>query len=180
MADAGTLIGISFLAIVLIIAFLVFLARSIYTIRPYQQGVMTYRGKYMRVLNPGFNVVSPIAQVVLVDRRTQVLEVPRQEVITKDNSPANVGAVIRIKVVDAPRAIFQVQDFRVATVALAQTTLRSVIGDTELDEVLHDRERINTRLRDILGQATDRWGVRVEAVEIKEIDPVGPVQAAMG
>ena len=179
MVDAGTLIGISFLAIILIIAFIVILARSIYTIRPYQQGVMTYLGKYKRVLNPGFNVVSPIAQVVLVDLRTQVLEVPRQEVITKDNSPTNVDAIIYIKVVDAPRAIFQVQDFHVATVALAQTTLRSVIGDMELDEVLYNRERINTRLRDILDQATDRWGVRVEAVEIKEVDPVGPVKAAM-
>ncbi len=179
MVDAGALIGISFLAIIVVIAFIVILARSIYTIRPYQQGVMTYLGKYKRVLNPGFNVVSPIAQVVLVDLRTQVLEVPRQEVITKDNSPTNVDAIIYIKVVDAPRAIFQVQDFHVATVALAQTTLRSVIGDMELDEVLYNRERINTRLRDILDQATDRWGVRVEAVEIKEVDPVGPVKAAM-
>lgn len=179
MVDAGTLAGISFLAIILVIAFIVILARSIYTVRPYQQGVMTYLGRYKRVLNPGFNVVSPIAQVVLVDLRTQVLEVPRQEVITKDNSPTNVDAIIYIKVVDAPRAIFQVQDFHVATVALAQTTLRSVIGDMELDEVLYNRERINTRLRDILDQATDRWGVRVEAVEIKEVDPVGPVKTAM-
>ncbi|MHB8351678.1 MAG: SPFH domain-containing protein [Thermoplasmata archaeon] len=179
MVDAGTVVGISFLAIIVIIAFIVILARAIYTIRPYQQGVMTYLGRYKRVLNPGFNIVSPIAQVVIVDLRTQVLEVPRQEVITKDNSPTNVDAIIYIKVVDAPRAIFQVQDFHVATVALAQTTLRSVIGDMELDEVLYNRERINTRLRDILDQATDRWGVRVEAVEIKEVDPVGPVKAAM-
>ncbi|EQD70890.1 SPFH domain-containing protein/band 7 family protein, partial [mine drainage metagenome] len=76
-------------------------------------------------------------------------------------------------------AIYKVQDYHVATVALAQTTLRSVIGDMELDEVLYNRERINTRLRDILDEATDRWGVRVEAVEIKEVDPVGPVKAAM-
>jgi regulator of protease activity HflC (stomatin/prohibitin superfamily) len=117
--------------------------------------------------------------VVNVDLRTQVLEVPRQEVITKDNSPTNVDAIIYIKVVDAPKAIFQVQDYHVATVALAQTTLRSIIGDMELDEILYNRERINTRLRDILDEATDRWGVRVEAVEIKEVDPVGPVKSAM-
>ncbi|MGI0053872.1 MAG: SPFH domain-containing protein, partial [Thermoplasmata archaeon] len=96
-----------------------------------------------------------------------------------DNSPTNVDAIIYIKVVNAPDAIFQVQDYHVATVALAQTTLRSVIGDMELDEVLYNRERINVRLRDILDQATDRWGVRVEAVEIKEVDPVGPVKTAM-
>jgi len=100
-------------------------------------------------------------------------------VITKDNSPTNVDAIIYIKVVDAPKAIFQVQDYHIATVALAQTTLRSIIGDMELDEILYNRERINTRLRDILDEATDKWGVRVDAVEIKEVDPVGPVKAAM-
>ncbi len=114
-----------------------------------------------------------------IDLRTQVLEVPRQEVITKDNSPTNVDAIIYIKVVDPPKAIFQVQDYHIATVALAQTTLRSIIGDMELDEILYNRERINTRLRDILDEATDKWGVRVDAVEIKEVDPVGPVKAAM-
>jgi len=76
-------------------------------------------------------------------------------------------------------AVFRVQDYHVATVALAQTTLRSIIGDMELDEILYNRERINTRLRDILDEATDKWGVRVEAVEIKEVDPVGPVKTAM-
>src|SRR5271157_122788 len=87
--------------------------------------------------------------------------------------------MIYTKVVDAPKAIFQVQNYQVATLALAQTTLRSIIGDMELDEILYNRERINTRLRDILDEATDRWGVRVEAVEIREVDPVGPVKAAM-
>ena len=163
---------------------IIILYRSIHTIKPYEQGIVTVLGSYDRkgkkqLLNPGFNIVTPLAAVIPVDLRTQVLEVPRQEVITKDNSPTNVDAIIYIKVVDAPKAIFQVQDFHVATVALAQTTLRSIIGDMELDEVLYNRERINTRLRDILDEATDRWGVRVEAVEIKEVDPVGPVKAAM-
>ena len=150
-----------------------------YQIAPYQQGIVTILGSYRKLINPGFNVVSPLATVIKIDLRTQVLEVPRQEVITKDNSPTNVDAIIYIKVVDAPKAIFAVQDYHVATVALAQTTLRSIIGDMELDEILYNRERINTRLRDILDEATDRWGVRVEAVEIKEVDPVGPVKAAM-
>jgi len=158
---------------------LILLSRAIYTVQPYQQGVVTLLGSYKRIINPGVNWVSPLSTVLKIDLRTQVLEVPRQEVITKDNSPTNVDAIIYIKVVDAPKAIFQVQDFHVATVALAQTTLRSVIGDMELDEILYNRERINTRLRDILDEATDRWGVRVEAVEIKEVDPVGPVKAAM-
>ncbi len=161
------------------ILILVLLNRMIYTIQPYQQGIVTLLGSYKRMINPGFNMVSPLSTVLKIDLRTQVLEVPRQEVITKDNSPTNVDAIIYIKVVDAPKAIFQVQDYHVATVALAQTTLRSIIGDMELDEILYNRERINTRLRDILDEATDKWGVRVDAVEIKEVDPVGPVKTAM-
>jgi len=161
------------------VVILVILTRMIYTVQPYQQGIVTLLGSYKRMINPGFNIISPLAVVLKIDLRTQVLEVPRQEVITKDNSPTNVDAIIYIKVVDAPKAIFQVQDYHVATVALAQTTLRSIIGDMELDEILYNRERINTRLRDILDEATDKWGVRVDAVEIKEVDPVGPVKAAM-
>lgn len=167
------------LAVVLIVAVLLVLVKMANAIQPYQQGIVVVWGHYRKTLNSGLNWVNPVATVYRIDLRTQVLEVPRQEVITKDNSPTNVDAIIYIKVVDAARAQFQVQDYHVATVALAQTTLRSVIGDMELDEILYNRERINTRLRDILDEATDRWGVRVEAVEIKEVDPVGPVKAAM-
>ena len=163
--------------ITLIVIFLI--VRGIHFVQPYQQGIVILFGAYKRILNPGFNWVVPFASVLSIDLRTQVLEVPRQEVITKDNSPTNVDAIIYTKVVDPPKAIFQVQDYHVATVALAQTTLRSIIGDMELDEILFNRERINTRLRDILDEATDKWGVRVDAVEIKEVDPVGPVKAAM-
>ncbi len=163
-----------FAALVLVILF-----HAIYSIQPYEIALVTVLGSYKGYLNPGFNVVNPVAKVFRVDLRTQVLEVPRQEVITKDNSPTNVDAIIYIKVVDGASAVFRVQDYRLATVALAQTTLRSVIGDMELDEVLYNRETINARLRDILDEATDKWGVRVEAVEIKEVDPVGPVKAAM-
>jgi regulator of protease activity HflC (stomatin/prohibitin superfamily) len=171
--------GIAGLLVLLVVFIIIIVIRMPYTIQPYQQGIVTVLGRYKRILNQGFHMVSPIAHVTKLDLRTQVLEVPRQEVITKDNSPTNVDAIIYIKVVDTPKAIYEVQDYHVATVALAQTTLRSVIGDMELDEVLYNRERINTRLRDILDEATDRWGVRVEAVEIKEVDPVGPVKAAM-
>jgi len=165
-------------ALVVLIA-IVLAVRGIHFVQPYEQGIVILFGAYKRILNPGFNWVVPFASVLSIDLRTQVLEVPRQEVITKDNSPTNVDAIIYTKVVDPPKAIFQVQDYHVATVALAQTTLRSIIGDMELDEILFNRERINTRLRDILDEATDKWGVRVDAVEIKEVDPVGPVKAAM-
>ena len=175
---AGGLI-FAILALFLALLVLVILLHAIHSIQPYEIALVTVLGSYKGYLNPGFNVVNPVAKVFKVDLRTQVLEVPRQEVITKDNSPTNVDAIIYIKVVDGASAVFRVQDYRLATVALAQTTLRSVIGDMELDEVLYNRETINARLRDILDEATDKWGVRVEAVEIKEVDPVGPVKAAM-
>ncbi|MFQ5838120.1 MAG: SPFH domain-containing protein [Thermoplasmata archaeon] len=149
-------------------------------VQPYEQGLVIVLGNFKRVLNPGFNLVPPlISQVVKLDLRTQVLDVPRQEVITKDNSPTNVDAIIYIKVIDPAKAYFEVTNYRMATVALAQTTLRSILGDMELDEVLYNRERINLRLRDVLDTATDAWGVRVEAVEIREVDPVGAVKSAM-
>ncbi|HTT16148.1 MAG TPA: SPFH domain-containing protein [Thermoplasmata archaeon] len=176
MADYTVLYVV--IALLILIA-IVLAVRGIHFIQPFQQGIVILFGAYKRILNPGFNWVVPFASVLTIDLRTQVLEVPRQEVITKDNSPTNVDAIIYTKVVDPPKAIFQVQDYHVATVALAQTTLRSIIGDMELDEILFNRERINTRLRDILDEATDKWGVRVDAVEIKEVDPVGPVKTAM-
>jgi regulator of protease activity HflC (stomatin/prohibitin superfamily) len=120
-----------------------------------------------------------VTQVVKMDLRTQVFDVPRQEVITKDNSPTNVDAIIYIKIIDPKRAFFEITNYRVATIALAQTTLRARIGDMELDQILYDRHTINTLLRDDLDKATDPWGVKVESVEIREVDPVGPVKAAM-
>lgn len=161
-------------------AIILILVSGIRIIQPYQQGLWILLGQYRGRLNPGFNWVFPlVSNVIKLDLRTQVLEIPKQEVITKDNSPTNVDAVIYIKVVDPEKAYFEVTNYRMATIALAQTTLRSVIGDMELDEVLYNRDLINSRLRDILDKATDAWGVRVEAVEIREVDPVGPVKAAM-
>ncbi|MCA1810883.1 MAG: phosphoesterase [Halobacteriales archaeon] len=168
------------LGIVAAIILIILLAASVRVIQPYEQALYIFLGKYRGKLNTGVSLVIPLgSRVVRMDMRTQVLEVPRQEVITKDNSPTNVDAIIYTKVVDAERATFEVSDFRFATVALAQTTLRSVIGDMELDEVLNSREKINARLRDLLDEATDAWGVRVEAVEIREVDPVERVKRAM-
>ncbi|MES2154832.1 MAG: SPFH domain-containing protein [bacterium] len=168
------------LGIVAAILIMLLLASSIRIIQPYEQGLYIFLGKYRGKLNTGVNLVIPMgSRVVRLDMRTAVLEVPRQEVITKDNSPTNVDAIIYTKIVDPERATFEVADYRFATVALAQTTLRSVIGDMELDEVLNSREKINTRLRDTLDEATDAWGVKVESVEIREVDPVERVKRAM-
>jgi regulator of protease activity HflC (stomatin/prohibitin superfamily) len=167
-------------SIIAAILLMLLLASSIRVIQPYEQGLYIFLGKYRGKLNTGVNLVIPMgSRVIRLDMRTQVLDVPRQEVITKDNSPTNVDALIYSKVIDPERAFFEVSDFRTATVALAQTTLRSVIGDMELDEVLNSRESINARLRDTLDQATDAWGVKVEAVEIREVDPVERVKRAM-
>jgi regulator of protease activity HflC (stomatin/prohibitin superfamily) len=166
--------------ILILIAVIVILITGVYIIQPYEQGLLIVLGNFRKRLNPGFNFVPPlISRVVKLDLRTQTLDVPRQEVITKDNSPTNVDAIIYVKVVDPSKAYFEVQNYKMATIYLAQTTLRSLIGDMELDEILYQRDKINTHLRDILDEATDKWGVKVEAVEIREVDPVGPVKAAM-
>jgi regulator of protease activity HflC (stomatin/prohibitin superfamily) len=177
---AGEEILIAILLIFVIIAVLIMLTSGIKIIQPYEQGIYMRLGRFVRVLGSGFHVVSPlINQVVKIDLRTQVLDIPRQEVITKDNSPTNVDAVIYIKIIDPKRVFFEVQNYRVATVYLAQTTLRSRIGDMVLDEVLSNREKINLMLRDVLDKETDKWGVKVEAVEIREVDPSPAVKAAM-
>ncbi|MBP5475251.1 MAG: SPFH/Band 7/PHB domain protein, partial [Methanomicrobium sp.] len=120
-----------------------------------------------------------ITEIIKVDLRTQVMDVPKQEVITKDNSPTNVDAIVYVKVIDPEKSYFEVSNYRMATVALALTSLRGIIGDLELDEVLYNRELINNKLRDILDRETDQWGVKVERVEIKEVDPIGAVKQAM-
>jgi regulator of protease activity HflC (stomatin/prohibitin superfamily) len=173
----GTLVC---LGIIVVAAIVFILISGVRIIQPWQQGLQIRLGQYKGRLDPGFKWVVPlITNVITMDLRTQVLDIPKQEVITKDNSPTNVDAVIYIKVIDPEKSYFEVTNYHIATVALAQTTLRSVIGDMELDEILYNRDLINGRLRDILDKATDAWGVKVEAVEIREVDPVGPVKAAM-
>lgn len=168
------------ITIFLILAIVLIFARGVVIIQPYEQGLQIRLGRYIGRMNPGFRWIIPvITTAVKLDLRTQVMSVPQQEVITKDNSPTNVDAIVYIRVIDPEKAWFQVADYRMATVALAQTTLRGVIGDMELDEILYNRDVINTKLRDILDRETDQWGVKVERVEIKEVDPIGEVKQAM-
>ncbi|KQC03843.1 MAG: membrane protease subunit, stomatin/prohibitin [Methanoculleus sp. SDB] len=166
----------AFLVLVIVILF----ARGVVIVQPYQQGLQIRLGKYVGRMNPGFRWVIPlITEVIKMDLRTTVMDVPSQEVITKDNSPTNVDAIVYVRVIDPEKAFFEVSDYRMATVALAQTSLRGIIGDMELDEILYNRELINNKLRDILDRETDQWGVKVERVEIKEVDPIGAVKQAM-
>ena len=173
-------IEIVILAVFLMFVIIIFAVSGVKIVQPYEQAIYMRLGKFVRVLDQGLNVVCPlINQVVKMDLRTEVMDVPKQEVITKDNSPVNVDAIIYIKVTDPRNAFFEVTNYRLATVNLAQTTLRSVIGQMELDEILSSRERINVQLRDTLDESTDKWGVRVENVEIKEVDPAPKVKQSM-
>jgi len=168
------------LTIIAVVVVILVITSGIKIVRPYEQGIYMRLGKFVRVLNQGLNVVFPlINEVVKMDLRTEVLDVPKQEVITKDNSPVDVDAVIYIKVTDPKNAYFEVSNYRFATVNLAQTTLRSIIGDMELDEILSSREKINVSLRDILDENTDKWGVKIEAVEIREVNPARKVKDSM-
>lgn len=172
--------GFTVLAVLILVGLIITALTGVRIVQPYEQGLWIVLGRYKHKLNPGFNWVYPlISQVVKLDLRTQVLDVPRQEVITKDNSPTNVDAIVYLRIVTPEKAFFEVTNYKLATISLAQTTLRSIIGEMDLDEVLYNRDRINTKLRDILDEATNSWGVKVEAVEIREVDPVGRVKAAM-
>lgn len=172
--------ALTLLAIILVVIILFIFAKGVVIVQPYQKGLAVRLGTYTGQVNPGFKWVVPfITTVYKLDLRTQVIDVPSQEVITKDNSPTDVDAIIYVRVMDPERAYFEVANYRQATVALAQTSLRGIIGDMELDEVLYNRDMINRRLRDILDKETDQWGVKIERVEIKEVNPIGAVKQAM-
>jgi regulator of protease activity HflC (stomatin/prohibitin superfamily) len=156
-----------------VVAFLIvtFLASALKILREYERGVVFMLGRFWRVKGPGLIIIIPIIQqFVRVDLRTIVLDVPSQDVISRDNVSVKVNAVVYFRVLDPERAIIQVEDYMVATSQLAQTTLRSVLGQHELDEMLAERERLNNDVRNILDQQTDTWGIKVSNVEIKHVD----------
>ena len=156
-----------------IILFLVaaFLFSAIRILREYERGVIFTLGRFWKVKGPGFIIVVPIIQqMVKVDLRIIVMDVPSQDVISQDNVSVKVNAVVYFRVVDPERAIIQVEDYYSATSQLAQTTLRSVLGQHELDEMLSERDKLNADVQSILDQQTDAWGIKVSNVEIKHVD----------
>ncbi|HXK55446.1 MAG: slipin family protein [Gammaproteobacteria bacterium] len=156
---------------VLIFLIILFLASALRILREYQRGVVFLLGRFWKVKGPGLVVIIPIVQqMVRVDLRTVVLDVPTQDVISRDNVSVKVNAVVYFRVIDPERAIIQVEDFMKATSQLSQTTLRSVLGQHELDEMLAERDRLNKDVRAILDQQTDAWGIKVSNVEIKHVD----------
>jgi regulator of protease activity HflC (stomatin/prohibitin superfamily) len=146
----------------------------------YEKESLTVFGEYRKLLEPGISFIPPfVSRTYAFDMRTQTLDVPRQEAITRDNSPVTADAVVYIKVMDAKKAFLEVDDYKRAVSNLAQTTLRAVIGDMELDDTLNKRQDINARIRKELDEPTDEWGVRVESVEVREVNPSKDVQQAM-
>lgn len=150
---------------------LVFLLSAIRILLEYQRGVIFMLGRFYKVKGPGIFLVIPIIQqMVKVDLRTIVMDVPTQDVISRDNVSVKVNAIVFFRVVDPAKAIIQVEDFYDATSQKAQTTLRSVLGQHELDEMLAERDRLNSDIQSILDQQTDAWGIKVSNVEIKHVD----------
>jgi regulator of protease activity HflC (stomatin/prohibitin superfamily) len=172
------------IAVVIIVAVAVvgiaFLINAVKIVRPFQRGLVERLGRYKTTKDPGLNLIIPFIETMqLVDMREQVVDVPPQEVITSDNVVVSVDAVVYYEATDPQRLIYNVANFFTAITKLAQTNLRNLIGDLELDTALTSRDRINTQLREVLDDATDKWGVRVVRVEIQRIDPPPEVVSAM-
>ena len=168
------------IVLILIFVLIVYVALAVKIIQQYQQGLVERFGRYRKTLDPGLHLIIPfIEKVRKIDMREQVVDVQPQEVITKDNVVVTVDAVVYYQATDPVKLTYNVANFIVAATKLAQTNLRNVIGDMDLDEALTSRETINTELREILDEATDVWGTRVVRVEIQRIDPPADVTQAM-
>ena len=171
---------ITVIIILIIIILIIIGLKSVKILRPYEKGVIERLGKYSRTAQSGVALLLPFIETMQkVDLREQVVDVPPQEVITKDNTVVVVDCVIFYEVVDAFNAVYNVVNFYQAITKLAQTNLRNIIGDLELDETLTSREMINTELREVLDVATDKWGSKVVRVEIQKIEPPQDIVEAM-
>ncbi len=156
---------------IIIAAILAVLASAFRVLREYERAVVFLLGRFQNVKGPGLIIIIPVLQqMVRVDLRTIVMDVPTQDLITRDNVSVKVNAVLYFKVIDPDHAVLNVENYMEAIGQLAQTTLRSVLGQHELDELLAERERLNNNIQTILDQQTDQWGIKVASVEIKHVD----------
>ncbi len=173
-------LGIGAIGLVLIGFALIVVLAAVEIVDAYEKRALTVFGEYRKLLQPGINFVPPfVSKTYAFDMRTQTIDVPRQEAITRDNSPVTADAVVYIKVMDAKKAFLEVDNYKKAVSNLAQTTLRAVLGDMELDDTLNKRQEINARIREELDEPTDEWGIRVESVEVREVNPSKDVQESM-
>ncbi len=164
----------------LILLVILFLASALRVLKEYERAVVFRLGRFLAVKGPGLVILIPVIDKMRkVDLRVVTLDVPPQEVITRDNVSIKVSAVVYFRVLEADKAVIQVEDYYYATSQLAQTTLRSICGQAELDEILAEREKLNARIQEILDADTEPWGVKVSKVEIKEIDLPEEMKRAM-
>ena len=170
MQSLETFAGLIMWALPLIVLGAIILSQMIRILREYERGVIFRLGKLLRAKGPGLILLIPIVdRIVKVDLRVVTINVPQQEMMTRDNVPVTVDAVVYFRVLDPEAAIIKVENFLKATSLIAQTTLRSVIGQAELDELLSQREKINQRLQEIIDRQTEPWGIKVTAVEVKDV-----------
>lgn len=156
--------------LILIIIFITVILCSIRQIDEYERGIKFSFGKFSKIMNPGWNIVLPIFQSYKkVDIRTKAVDVPEQDAITKDNVSVRINAVIYYKIFDASKAILAVENYYYATSQLTQTTMRNIVGSVTLDELLAEREKISTKICEVIDEATDPWGIKVENIELKDI-----------
>lgn len=153
---------------------------AVHVLKEYERGVVFRLGRFSSVKGPGLILIIPfLDKIIKVSLRTVVMDVPPQDVITKDNVSIKVNAVLYFRVVDPEKAIIEVEDYLYATSQLSQTTLRSIMGESELDEILSEREKINSQLQQVIDKQSDAWGIKVSLVEVKHIDLPSEMQRAM-
>jgi regulator of protease activity HflC (stomatin/prohibitin superfamily) len=166
--------------LVVVVLVIMFLASAIKVLNEYERAVLFRLGRIRDIKGPGLIIIIPgIDKIVRIDMRTITMDVPAQDVITKDNVSIKVNAVVYFRVMDANAAVVNVENYLFATSQLAQTTLRSVCGQVELDEILSQREKVNMQIQDILDRSTDPWGIKVSLVEVKHIDLPEEMKRAM-
>lgn len=172
--------GLPLGVIVAVVIVLLWLAMSIRVIQEYERGIVFFLGRFTGIRQPGLRIVLvPVFRMAVIDTRTIARDVPPQDVITKDNVSVKVNAVIYFRVIQPDKAVLQVENFLYATSQLAQTTLRSIVGQHQLDELLSEREKLNDLLQETLDMHTDPWGVKVTNVEIKHVDLPVEMQRVM-
>jgi regulator of protease activity HflC (stomatin/prohibitin superfamily) len=173
-------IELSIIGLVIAAIIVILLSMSIRKVNQYEKGLVERFNAYEKTVEPGLRIITPFMERMLrVNMREQVIDVPPQEIITEDNVVVTIDAVIYYQVVDAKRALYEIEDFELAIVKLAQTTLRNIVGEMSLDVCLTSREKINVELRSVLDQATDKWGTKVNRIELQRIDPPADIQTAM-
>ena len=173
-------ITIGIIGFIIALIVLILLSYAVKKVNQYEKGLVERFNAYEKTVDPGLRIITPfIERMYRVNMREQVIDVPPQEIITEDNVVVTIDAVIYYQVVDAKRALYEIEDFELAIVKLAQTTLRNIVGEMSLDVCLTSREKINVELRSVLDQATDKWGTKVNRIELQRIDPPSDIQTAM-